>query len=65
MTQTKVIWENRIEHIFPNNYRLVKKNGELILQGAFQFVETLGDYCNSGFTWRDIPTVDLDENNEL
>ena len=39
-----------------SSYRLVRRNGELTLQGYFQW--TRGS--EGGFTWKDIPTVDLD-----
>ena len=41
----------------PRHYRLGRRNGELVLQGAFYW--RLG--CReSGYEWRDIPIIDLD-----
>lgn len=38
-------------------YRLARRKGELILQGAYRWQQG----SMSGFEWRDIPIVDLDE----
>lgn len=46
----------RIENLAPAQYRLAKKNGVLILQGAYHWSE---GFTKNGFEWRDIPTVDL------
>lgn len=46
----------RVEYSDPRAYRIARRNGELILQGAFSWSEG-----NSyGHNWRDIPIVDLD-----
>ena len=46
-------YNGRIENITPVAYRLRKKNGELVLQGAYFWQQ--GKDC--GHDWRDIPTV--------
>lgn len=47
----------RIENGTPTGYRLARKpDGELILQGAFQWSEG----CNDGVEWREIPTLILE-----
>ena len=51
----------RIESSTPSSYRLVRRNGVLILQGAFQWQEG----SDAGWTWRDIPTVVMEEGDEL
>jgi hypothetical protein len=44
----------RIQHP-PTAYRLMqKKDGQLVLQGAFRWEQGV----NGGFDWQDIPTVD-------
>lgn len=43
----------RAESHVASAYRLVKRNGELVLQGAYHWREG----GRSGFAWRDIPTV--------
>ena len=49
----------RFESINPSGYRLVRKrNGEMVLQGAFHWQQ---GFSTSGFEWRDIPTVDVDD----
>ena len=47
----------RIENTSPSEYRLAKKtDGILVLQGAYYWQE--GN--DSGYEWRDIPTVELE-----
>lgn len=46
----------RVEDTMAKAYRLGRRNGELVLQGCFQWTQGL-DY---GHEWRDIPIVDLD-----
>ena len=39
----------------PEAYRLIKKkNGELVLQGMFEFLDY--HYASGGIIWKDIPT---------
>ena len=47
----------RVEDGTPRGYRLVKRGGELTLQGAFMWSEE----SSGGFEWRDIPTVVEDQ----
>lgn len=47
----------RVEAAFPVDYRLGRRNGELVLQGAYQWME---GFQNNGIEWRDIPIVELD-----
>ena len=48
---------SKVENTIPSAYRLAKKtDGILVLQGAYYWQEG-GD---SGYTWRDIPTVELE-----
>lgn len=47
---------SKIEDAQPSIYRLGRRNGELVLQGAFFW--SCG--IESGHEWRDIPIVDLD-----
>lgn len=42
----------------PVAYRLGRRNGELVLQGAFKWTQGLHEY---GMEWRDIPIVELDD----
>lgn len=44
-----------IESSTPVQYRLARRNGELILQGAYQWHDGRG----GGLDWRDEKTVDL------
>ena len=46
----------RIENSTPSAYRLGRRSGELVIQGAYQWQQGL----KYGHEWRDIPTVDLD-----
>lgn len=46
----------RVESNDPSSYRLARRNGVLILQGAFQWRQG----SDGGWTWRDIPTVELE-----
>ena len=46
----------RVEDGVAKAYRLARRNGELVLQGRFQW--TCGWEC--GHEWRDIPVVDLE-----
>jgi hypothetical protein len=46
-----------MESIHPISYRLGRRAGEMVLQGAFQWAEG----GKGGVEWRDMPTVDLDE----
>lgn len=46
----------RVEYNNPSSYRLARRNGVLILQGAFQWQQG----SDGGWTWRDIPTVKLE-----
>jgi hypothetical protein len=48
---------SRMESIHPISYRLGRRAGEMVLQGAFQWAEG----GKGGVEWRDMPTVDLDE----
>ena len=41
----------------PRYYRLGRRNGELVLQGAFYWQR---GFRESGHEWRDIPIIDLD-----
>lgn len=52
-------WEgpNRVENLTPVLYRLVKRDGVLTLQGLFEWCE---GSCG-GHEWKDIPTINLDE----
>lgn len=45
----------RVEDTMAKAYRLGRRNGELVLQGCFQWTQG-SDY---GHEWRDIPIVDL------
>ena len=47
----------KIEEERPRHYRLGRRNGELVLQGAFYWGR---GSMESGYEWRDIPIVDLD-----
>jgi len=48
----------RVENTLPSEYRLAKKtDGILVLQGAYYWQEG----SDSGYKWRDIPTVELEE----
>lgn len=47
----------KTEEGHPRHYRLGRRNGELVLQGAFYWQRGFRD---SGHEWRDIPIVDLD-----
>lgn len=50
------ISEHRLERTMPDHYRLARKpNGELVLQGAYEWQQGY----RGGYTWRDIPTVEL------
>lgn len=53
---------NVVEHTEPTGYRLGRRNGELILQGAYHWIKTQEGEGETehGFTWKDIETVDLD-----
>ena len=46
----------RVESNYPSSCRLARRNGVLILQGAFQWRQGSDDGC----TWRDILTVELE-----
>lgn len=48
----------RVESSVPVQYRLARRNGNLILQGCYQWQQ---GFDSSGFEWRDIPTLDLDQ----
>lgn len=48
----------RIEERAPRAYRLGRRSGELVLQGAFFWSQ---GWNEGGHEWRDIPTVDLDD----
>lgn len=50
------ISDTRVEDTLAKAYRLGRRNGELVLQGCFQWTQG-SDY---GHEWRDIPIVDLD-----
>lgn len=57
LTGTMRVTAARVESGTPASYRLARKpDGELILQGAFQWSEG----CNNGIEWRDIPTLILE-----
>jgi hypothetical protein len=43
----------RVERVDPSAYRLVRRGGELLLQGRFDWT----DGKQAGFDWKDIPTV--------
>lgn len=47
----------RVEEGSPRAYRLGKRGGELVLQGAFFWHQ---GFDKGGHEWRDIPIVDLD-----
>ncbi len=47
----------RLEYGTPAGYRLGRRNGELVLQAAYQWRQG----SDIGHEWRDIPIVDLDE----
>ena len=47
----------RVESNIPFQYRLARSNGNLILQGCYQWQQ--GSAC--GHEWRDIPIFDLDQ----
>lgn len=47
----------KTEEGHPRHYRLSRRNGELVLQGAFYWRR---GHMESGYEWRDIPIVDLD-----
>jgi hypothetical protein len=50
---------SRVEKKIPDHYRLAKRlSGETILQGAYFWQEGNNQY---GHTWRDIPTINLEE----
>jgi hypothetical protein len=46
----------RVEDNVAKAYRLARRNGELVLQGCFQWTQGR-DY---GHEWRDVPTVELE-----
>lgn len=48
----------RIEEQTPRAYRLGRRNGELVLQGAFFWSQ---GWEKGGHEWRDIPIVGLDD----
>lgn len=48
----------RIEDQVPRAYRLGRRHGELVLQGAFFWSQ---GWDKGGHEWRDIPIVDLDD----
>lgn len=53
----KLVSSGTVENNNPVAYRLARRNGELILQGAYQWQQgSMG-----GHEWRDIPIVELDE----
>lgn len=47
----------RVESNMPVQYHLARSNGNLILQGCYQWQQ--GSAC--GHEWRDIPIFDLDQ----
>ena len=47
----------KTEEGHPRYYRLGRRNGELVLQGAFYWQR---GFRESGHEWRDIPIIDLD-----
>lgn len=49
----------RIESLDPKVYRLAKRNGEMVLQGAYYWSDMQDGMPCGGFEWRDIPTVEL------
>jgi len=51
-----VFMASRVESLTPTAYRLVKRNGELLLQGAYQWTQGV----NGGVEWRDIPTIEVE-----
>jgi hypothetical protein len=55
---TTTINAPRVESGNPVAYRLRRRNGELALQGAFQWREGFYRY---GLKWRDIAIVELDD----
>lgn len=54
---TTAIVAAKTEEVYPRHYRLGRRNGDLVLQGAFYWQRGWG---LSGHEWRDIPIVDLD-----
>ena len=55
-----VISAARIEDSVAKTYRLARRNGELVLQGCFQWKQ--GNVY--GHEWHDIPVVDLEGSND-
>ena len=47
----------RVESSVPTQYRLARSNGNLILQGCYYWHEGPA----YGYEWRDIPTIDIDQ----
>jgi len=47
----------RTGSLTPSAYRLVKRNGELLLQGCYKWSQGFDDF---GFDWRDIPTIEVE-----
>ena len=53
----------RTQASLPSMYRLAKlPNGEMVLQGSYQWFESENNY---GFEWKEIPTVNLDEDGNV
>ena len=55
MSKPMIKWQDR-EALEPHAYRLARRDGELVLQGAYRWWRGMAE----GADWRDIPTVDLD-----
>ena len=56
-TELYTISAARLENSDPTAYRLARRKGELVLQGAYRWNQG----SDWGFEWRDIPIVELDE----
>lgn len=57
LSGTAPIVAAKTEEGHPRHYRLGRRNGELVLQGAFYWQR---GFRESGHEWRDIPIIDLD-----
>lgn len=55
---------NRIENMRPTEYRIVRINGELTLQGLFEWISSGYGTPECGAEWRTIPTVDIPADGE-
>ena len=57
LDHAKLVSKSHVIKDSPAAYRLARRKGELILQGAYRWQQG----SMSGFEWRDIPIIELDE----